>query len=97
MPKKEYSRKITLEEAKDNKILIEKKAVKLFPSSGEKFRLIFGRTHVETEVEAIDCQCGKKKKPHQHYYLKIPAELPIRVNEKVTITKITDENYQLTK
>lgn len=90
-------RKITAEEGKDHKILIEKKALKLFPAINQKFLLIYGMTHMDTKVEAVDCQCGKKKKAHQHFFVKLSPGLDIRLNEKIKITKVTDENYQLTK
>ncbi|MHC1591194.1 MAG: hypothetical protein ACXQS8_03845 [Candidatus Helarchaeales archaeon] len=97
MTKTEYTRKISTEEAKQNRILITKKALKLFPPVNQKFRLIYGMTHVEAQLVAENQMDEKKKKSQQVHYLKIPDEIPIMVNEKITITKITEENYEIKK
>ncbi|MFH1835584.1 MAG: hypothetical protein ABH851_05300 [Methanobacteriota archaeon] len=82
-----YARKISKTEAECGFILIEKESRNLFPSSGERFNLIYHGNHLPVVVNEIVCECRGPGKPHEHFHLHVPVELNEGDNIKIVKTE----------
>jgi hypothetical protein len=66
----QYTRRLSREDVKSRRVLIDKSRWSLFPAPGESFRLLAAGRPFEVSLAAENCTCVPP--PHQHVFL--PAE-----------------------
>lgn len=92
-----YTRRLSLDEARESYILISKDALSLFPPPGETFKATLNGEDVELKVEAVPCTCRGPDKPHDHHHLSLGtagAALRLRRGTVARITK-DGEGYRI--
>jgi len=65
-----YSRKISQTEAQNGFILVLKNKLSLFPSIGNKFKLVTDNSTKEVGLESYPCTCRGPERPHEHYFIR---------------------------
>src|SRR5690606_38497627 len=64
-------RRVTAEEARDGRLLVEKRWLGRLPAPGEAFTLDDRGVRRTVAIEAEHCECRGPEKPHDHYYLPV--------------------------
>ncbi|MBM4241444.1 MAG: hypothetical protein FJ150_07290 [Euryarchaeota archaeon] len=64
-----YSRKISLNEARKNFIIIIKNKLSLFPPVGSNFELAGDDERKKVKLDAYPCICRGPDRPHEHYFI----------------------------
>jgi len=65
----EYSRKVSKEEAENNRVLILKNLVKKFPPVGTAVICRFDGKSIPAHIIEEPCTCVGPEKPHFHWYI----------------------------
>jgi hypothetical protein len=78
-----YERRISAEEAREGRVLIEKSRLRLFPPVGTLFSLAVEGRSRRVRVESYQCTCRGPLKPHEHWFVRWPGL------EKGTSVRIT--------
>ncbi|HVM68734.1 MAG TPA: hypothetical protein VM204_02735 [Gaiellaceae bacterium] len=81
-----YRRRISSEEEREGYILVETRALAMFPPVGEEFAL-GGRP---TRVRTTTCTCRGEDDPHEHYVIDRDG---VRRGQEVVITRLDDGEY----
>ena len=81
-----YRRRISSDEERGGYVLVEKRALGMFPPVGEEFEL-GGRP---ARVRSYDCTCRGADKPHEHYVIDRGG---LRRGQEVAITRLDDGAY----
>ncbi len=95
--KKLYSRRLSLDEAREGYILISKDMLSMFPQPGEQFSVELSGTNFEMKIDAMPCTCRGPDNAHYHYHLnfgKIVPDLKVRRGSVATIRKI-EKGYKI--
>jgi hypothetical protein len=95
--KKVYSRRLSLDEARDGYILISKDTLSMFPLPGEPFAAELGEKNLEMKVDAVPCTCRGPDKPHSHYQLNFSRTVPdlkIKRGSIATVRKL-ESGYRI--
>ena len=96
MPKISITCKLTMDEIKENKINVNKKEIgKFFPEIGKKFKIIYGMTEISGQIKSEEIK--EKKKSKITNYIELSQNLNFLINEKIKITKLTPENFEIQK
>ncbi|HZG36939.1 MAG TPA: hypothetical protein VEY87_13980 [Gaiellaceae bacterium] len=81
-----YRRRISSDEEREGYVLVEKRALRLFPPPGEPF-LLGGRP---AHVRAYECTCRGPEQPHEHHVIDREG---VRRGQEVVITRLDDGEY----
>lgn len=95
----QYVRKLSGEEALKRYILIVKDSLKLFPKPGHPFTLKVKDKRLDVEVKLLDVWNQGRVKPNAEYHIdlsKHPEVFLPHFGDKVTLSKIKDNLYELT-
>lgn len=96
MPKTSITCKLTIDEIKENKININNREIgKFFPEIGKNFKIIYGMTEISGEIKSEEIR--KKKKSEINHYIELSQDLNFLAKEKIKITKLTPENFEIQK
>ena len=94
-----YVRKLSGEEALKRYVLVVKDSLKLFPQAGHPFTLKVKDKRLDVEVKLLDVWNKGASRPNAEYHIdlsKHPEVFRPHFGEKVTLTKIKDNLYELT-
>ena len=81
-----YRRRISSEEEREGYVLVEKRALSMFPAPGEEFTL-GGRP---ARIRTFDCTCRGNERPHEHYAIDREG---VRRGQEIVITRLDDGEY----
>ena len=83
-----YRRRITSEEEREGYILVERRALGLFPPVGVEFALGGKPSRLRTHL----CTCAELEAgaPHEHHVIDRPG---VRRGQEVVITRLDDGEY----
>jgi hypothetical protein len=77
-----YTRRLSLDESRENYILISKEALSMFPSPGKAFKAGINGKDEEVSIEAVLCSCRGPDNRHEHYHLSLAqAETKSRIRK----------------
>ncbi len=91
-----YRRKLSREDVRTGRVLIDKSRWRMFPPPGVAFTVVVGGQRFATRIDAEDCSCVLP--PHQHYHLaarEFLGLLDLGAGATVTIEKLSDDTYSL--
>jgi len=95
MVKKSITCKLSVEEVKNNRFYIDKKDIgKFFPENNKLIKLIYGMTEISGTIKSIESSEKKKK---MNYFIKISQNLNFMINNKIRITKLSEDTYEIQK
>lgn len=83
-----YRRRVSVEEAREGYLLVEKRALAFFPPVGERFELD-GR---DVAVRAVPCECRGPDRPHEHYRIE---GLRLERGREVAVTQTSQSAYSI--
>ncbi len=79
-----YSKKLSLEEARQGYILILKNELSYFPPVGKLFLLVRDGHSRRARVESYACNCHGPGEPHKHFFI---TSSGLKVGDRVAIRK----------
>ena len=82
-----YSRKVSAEEAQKSALLVEKKAVKMFPDFGIAFKLKIGKKQISAYLD--------RHSATEEYYMHLFSDLQFKKGQTVKVSKNSKGEFEL--
>lgn len=93
-----YQRKLTIDEVRNNYVLITKEALPLFPHPGKPFKISCQGKKYDSTVLGVECWCQGTRKPHWHYRIDLTPFLGSfspRPGKRLSIEKKKEKVFEL--